>query len=570
MELLPPSLVWKNGTPVSSAYDDTYYSREDGLAESRYIFLDKNNIPTRLKSASHFTIAETGFGTGLNFLALWQLWEALPSPRPKLHYITTEKHPLTLDLIREAQQAWPELSGYVAQLTAALPPAIKGAHRRWLAQGNITIDFLYGDAEEMLTKYHTQRAVDAWFLDGFSPAKNPDIWTPTLFLAMAKLSGPETTLATFTAASAVHTGLSEVGFSVEKTSGFGHKRNMVIGAYTPQNATNSFECKNTKTHTRYKVIGAGIAGCMAAWRMAKLGHSVELHERTAHICSGASGNPAAAFTPYYPATWNTRGRLLASGFWTTHHIIHYLREQGHSVRGDFCGTLMLDMQDGSRRSKRLADWQNSLQLPENIRQKVTAAHASNLAHVALDHGGWFYPHGGWFHMGDLCAALLDDAGDAITLHLNSSHQDTDKHTLIATAHEAVKFSPEHALQKVHGQSIAFRCDNAWKNLRCVINAGHTLIPLGDKKLQWGATFRHHVETSEIFAEDTELLLADLAAAFPSLSPSEIEPWAGLRCTHRSRLPLIGCNEKNIRLHVAHGARGLLSACVEFEPQLFEL
>lgn len=590
MELAPPQLSWKDGTPVAEAYGDPYYSVTDGLAESRYVFLEQNQLASRLPIANRFTVGETGFGTGLNFLALWQLWERLPTPRPKLHFISTELHPLTPAMLRDAHAHWPELKGLSEQLIDALPPAIAGAHRRWFAGGEITLDLLYGDCAQMLGTYQPETAIDAWFLDGFAPAKNETMWSPNVYAAMAALSRPATTLASFTAAGDVRRGLAAAGFEVQKAKGYGTKRDMIVGVFNahmgqqaqterlrePSASEASRNCEGQKTAAGRKkiIIGAGIAGCMAAWRFAKLGHKVTLIDKADHICAEASGNPAAAFTPFYPAEWNIRGRVLTSGLWTMQHIIRLLLEKGHIIRGDFCGTLMLDMRDGSKRAERVSDWQNALTLPDSIRRTVSAGEASTLAGVPLHHGGWFYPQGGWFHMGDVCNALLADAGDAVTLQLGTEVTSLDeyKHTQVtlANAQSANKLLPELKLQKVHGQSIAFTPNAPWQNLQCVIHAGHALTPMGEGRLQWGATFRHHIDTPDILPEETEKLLEDLSAAFPELSAGDIEAWAGLRCTHGSRLPLIGHYKENISLHLAHGARGMLTSSVHFHTHLFEL
>jgi len=228
------------GTPVSEHFDDVYFSNQDGLAESRYVFLDKNRLSERWQSISDdeacplsFHIVETGFGTGLNFLACWQRYNAIfskSSNKPKLVFSSFEKFPLTrVDLIR-ALANWPELNALTPDLLQQYPAEVSQDTRIKLQGGDIELKILIGDVNERIGSIDTQSMMaDAWFLDGFAPSKNPDMWTQDLFANMARLTKPGGTLATFTAAGFVRRGLQEAGFSMSKHKGFGIKREMLAG-----------------------------------------------------------------------------------------------------------------------------------------------------------------------------------------------------------------------------------------------------------------------------------------------------------------------------------------------------
>ncbi|MCI5049905.1 MAG: FAD-dependent 5-carboxymethylaminomethyl-2-thiouridine(34) oxidoreductase MnmC [Rickettsiales bacterium] len=587
-ELPPPDLEWKeNGTPVAAEYNDVYYQKENGLEESRYVFLQHNGLPERLKDQQIFTIAETGFGTGLNLLCVWQMWGALPHPKPKLHFITTENQPLNIETLEKAHQAWPELANYSDALIAAYPPAVMGAHRRYLSDGNIIIDWLFGDVVQSLS--HCQLAdspqqVDAWFLDGFAPSKNPDMWSSDLFKAIADLSKPNTTFATFTAAGEVKRGLQSVGFGVLKTKGYGTKRDMLIGTYQTTAAPLS-------NMTPTIIIGGGIAGLSAAWRLAQRGESCLLLEKNAHIAQGASGNPASALTPFYPKQWNQRGRMLHNSFMASLQLINHLQDKGHTINAKLDGMLMLHIQDGSKRSERLADWQNQLELPDDIRTNLSKEEASDIAGIPLDHGGWHYAHGGWVSMPQLCQALREDAGEHLQIQTNTqitslSHDGNQWHlvdqkderyaaakVIITCAHAAQELLPELPLEAVHGQLIQFDAPESMQSLQCPIHAGHTLIPIGNDRLSWGASFRHQVHEAEAFEEDTHMLWQDLRHAFDGIpdTPANLKAWAGLRCTHPSRMPLIGPapnQPDGLYLHIAHGARGALTGMQPYTTNSF--
>ncbi len=216
--------------PYSVMFDDVYYSSDNGLLESDYVFLQGNHLTQRWQqlSSNHFTIIETGFGTGLNFLCAAQLWLNHAPKNARLHFISTEKYPLTLQEISAALQAWPALDEvskpFLAQYKALSHiPTQLFDHR-------VQLTLLMGDATSSITNLKT--TADAWFLDGFSPAKNPEMWQHALFAQMARLSAYNTTFATFTSAGAVKLGLQAVGFQVNKKTGFGKKREMLTGYFT--------------------------------------------------------------------------------------------------------------------------------------------------------------------------------------------------------------------------------------------------------------------------------------------------------------------------------------------------
>jgi len=224
---LPAQLDWRDGQPYSRLFGDIYFSRDSGLEETRHVFLRHNRLQERwqaLGDAAMFTVAETGFGTGLNFLCAWQLWREVAAPNARLHFVSTEKHPLTQEELAQTLALWPEL----AELAGHLLAQYRAPGPMLFNDGQVALTLLLGDARETLAQLPGK--VDAWFLDGFAPAKNPELWQPDLFQTMAGLSAPGATFATYTCAGAVKRGLAAVGFQVEKVPGFGSKREMLRGA----------------------------------------------------------------------------------------------------------------------------------------------------------------------------------------------------------------------------------------------------------------------------------------------------------------------------------------------------
>ncbi len=225
------NIEWRDGQPYASEFQDVYFSTDNGLLETDYVFLQGNHLTTRWLDAEMqtFTIAETGFGTGLNFLCAVDTWLATNPENATLHFISTEKYPLSLQDMYTALSFWPQLKAVSEPFLAQYESLINGANTITLYDNRVQLSLLIGDASECLSKITSQ--VDAWFLDGFAPAKNPEMWQTELFQQMARLSKTSTTFATFTSAGDVRRGLMNAGFNVTKRTGFGKKREMLIGNF---------------------------------------------------------------------------------------------------------------------------------------------------------------------------------------------------------------------------------------------------------------------------------------------------------------------------------------------------
>ena len=225
-ELKNPPLTWRAGAPVSPVFDDIYFSG-DGAAETTHVFLHGNDLPSRWKAAAHFTIGELGFGTGLNFLVAADAWMKADKPSgAEMHFFSIEAFPLFPSDMEKAHAAWPQFAELSARLRSALPPAQAGIHTRWI-KDDICLTLFYGDALEGLKKAEAQ--IDAWFFDGFAPAKNPAMWSPDIFKEAARLTAPSGTFATFTVAGDVRRAAEAAGFALEKRPGHGRKREMLTG-----------------------------------------------------------------------------------------------------------------------------------------------------------------------------------------------------------------------------------------------------------------------------------------------------------------------------------------------------
>ena len=293
---------------VSRDFGDIYFSVEDGIAETDLVFIEGNNLKDRMKRGIPLVVAETGFGTGLNFLALLRHWKDLGEAAPDLHFVSTEIAPLPPELIKAVLSAVPEIREDVEMLVDALPPHWPGRHRRHFFGGKVTLDLLYGDSVQMLGR--SKFKADAWFLDGFAPAKNPEMWRGELFQEIAAHSREGATLASFTAAGDVRRGLEAAGFTIERLSGFGHKRHRIVGAI--QHGTPS--APRVRASDRVVVIGAGVAGASAVAGLRRAGIASVVIGQGAGPHDGASGNIAAVQSPRMTAEDSFAGQLSMTAY----------------------------------------------------------------------------------------------------------------------------------------------------------------------------------------------------------------------------------------------------------------
>ena len=285
-----PQLVWTEaGEPRSGRYGDVYFSAEDGLAETRAVFLAGCGLPETWAGRKTFTVAELGFGSGLNIAALLDLWRGHRPRNGRLHIFSIEGYPLDADQARRALAAWPEIRDVTTALVDRWPAATPGFHRIDLPEFHAVLDLAVGEAEWALDQW-TGRA-DAWFLDGFAPSVNPGMWSEAVFDQIAARSAPDARVATFTVAGVVRRGLAERGFVVEKCPGHGRKRERL-------EARRLGEAADARPPRSVIVIGAGIAGAAAARALTAAGLTPVVIEATGPG-SGASGFPAALVTPRF-------------------------------------------------------------------------------------------------------------------------------------------------------------------------------------------------------------------------------------------------------------------------------
>ncbi|MBC6678101.1 MAG: FAD-dependent 5-carboxymethylaminomethyl-2-thiouridine(34) oxidoreductase MnmC [Acinetobacter sp.] len=329
--------------PVSKQFGDVYFSKDNGLLETRHVFLNGNDLSERLSNLQpfeYFSVGETGFGTGLNILALWQLWQQVrPNNHSHLHAISVEKFPLSkTDLIR-ALNVWPELKPIADQLIAQYPHLIAGCHRLSFPEERFSLDLWLGDAHDVFPSMAKTSRVNAWFLDGFAPACNPDIWEEQVLNHIVRLSGIGTTFSSFSVAGVLKRGLTQHGISISRPRGYKHKREMLKAIWLPAEPENTSDAVDTQSvlnqnqpdqvlhafkQRQIAIIGAGIAGLSSAWAFAERGHEVTLYDQSEPL-AGGSGNPLALLNPKLCPIEQSHEHLMTLAW--QHALQHYPKFQ---------------------------------------------------------------------------------------------------------------------------------------------------------------------------------------------------------------------------------------------------
>ena len=577
-------LDWDDqGRPRSRVFDDVYFSDQSGLEETRYVFIEQNRLSERfaaLSAGEKLVIGETGFGTGLNFLCAWQLFEQQAVAGARLHFISVEKYPLSPADLQRALALWPELKAFAEPLLAQYVAIHQGFQRLVLDHGRVTLTLLIGDALEQLPQLDAQ--IDAWFLDGFAPAKNPEMWTAELFAELARLAAPGSTISTFTSTGWVRRLLNAAGFKMRRTPGIGHKWEILRGAFiawpaeTPAPAAVKPWFARPPQHLGERhalVIGAGLAGCASAASLAARGWQVSLLERHADLAQEASGNPQGVLYLKLSAHGTALSQMIVSGFGHTRRLLEHLH-RGHDW--DDCGVLQLafDAKEAERQAKLAAAFASDLLQPLDRLQ------AQAIAGIALEHGGLFYPEGGWVHPPALCRWQAAHPQVQLLAHrevlqlrkVDQLWQAWDGETLLASAPVVIlagaaqikQFaqSADLPLKRIRGQITRLAQTPQSQSLGTVVCAEGYVAParLGEHTLGASFDFKSDDLTPTIAEHLGNLdMLKDISPDLverlhiSELDPEQLQGRAAFRCTSPDYLPIVGPLADSQAFTQAYGA-----------------
>lgn len=569
----PAIIDWRDDVPFSLQYDDIYYSAESGIEQSRHVFINGNDLISRWKALSEpfscFNIAETGFGTGLNFLQTWHLWEQHAPPGARLQYFSCEKHPLTKDDLIRSLAFWPQLEKQAQELIHHYPVLTPGYHLLSFAQGRVSLNLMLGDAyecfEQLLLCGDTQleselqkAAMDAWYLDGFAPKKNEHMWSEELMKVIALLSKEGTTLATYSAAAVVKSTLNNYGFVVEKKKGFGPKRHMICARFTktppyhiksrhtPWHLSN----RTTRTDKSAIIVGAGLAGCTLAKALAQRGWTVRLLEELEHAGQAGSGNQQAVLFPKLSAYQSPLTQFMLSSFLYAAHF--YQKILNECPIGELKGSLLLAYNEKEKKAQdSLKSW--LADYPE-LGELVAPARATQLSGIAVAHSGLFIPQSGWINSPFLCHHLIDDkniqlvTGKSVNSFVFENQQwqvDEFQATvlILSNGHKLQSFEQTHYLpiKAIQGQMSAIVPNPASSGLKIPLCAEGHVLPAQNNRQWFGATYNLGRNTSRLCSEDDLLnqsKLERISAGTP-WPEAIVDHWAGIRATTPDYLPLAG-------------------------------
>ena len=570
--LVPARLEYKDGVPYSARYGDIYHSADGAVGQAHHVFLHGCGLPERWARREHFTILETGFGTGLNFLAAWAAWRQDPARSARLHFISVEKHPFRAGDLAILHARWPAFSELSHQLLANWPVLVPGFHRIMLDGGQVQLTLILGDALECLP--NLQARVDAFFLDGFAPDSNPDLWQLELFAAIAKMGTTGALAATYTVTGGVRAALAQAGFVCEKRPGYGRKRHCLRAHFAgPSSRAEPVPLRHVV------VIGAGVAGTASAHALAHRGVSVTVLDRAGGAGLGASGNPVAVFRPVVSRDDNRATRLTRAAFL---HDLRAWAALGDKVEWSRCGVLHLakDADAATKQRQALA----ATAPPDDFARWVELDEMRELANWPVAAPGVFYPTAGWVVPRSLCRAWLDHP--AIRLKTGSAVARVEALAMgwrvldrqgvvlaeadavvLANARDARQLAPDQAwpLHTVRGQ-ITQLPPGCLPQIHRVIACEGYVSP-GAPGLLVGATYEHDDDDTAPRAASDRANMGRLEAILPgaidafSLDGVAAGSRASLRATLPDRLPIVGAVSGQPGLFVAAGyaSRGVVWA-----------
>jgi tRNA 5-methylaminomethyl-2-thiouridine biosynthesis bifunctional protein len=618
-----------DGTPVSNQYGDVYFNTDSGLKESEDVFIKGNNLATRWASDEEdtFVIGETGFGTGLNFITTWQHFNVAtktdkPSQR-RLHYLSFEKYPLSKNDLQQSLAQWSQITDLADLLVAQYPSPLPGCHRLIFDHGKVILDLWLGDIKDTLGQvFHGKSGmVDAWYLDGFTPSKNTDMWSDSVFKSIRTMAKAGSTIATFTCARIVQDGLQSVGYALEKATVFGKKQEVLTGTLldkpTPTLLPPFYFRHPNQGKKQIAIIGGGIASAHLCFSLAKRGYKVTLYCKDNQLAQGASQNRQGALYPLLHADNSPLSEFYAHAYmYAVRHYQQLIANQ-FNFEHQFCGVVLQAFNDKIKQRQQTLI--NCELWPEHLFTAITAEQSSKIASLTLPHSGLYFPHGGWINPSSLIDALLKAAnqmGD-VEIRLNQevtslqAHSDSSWHittnnngssthsnVVICSGHLANNFSQTQALaiSPIRGQVSHLNEIQTTSKLSTVLCYNGYLTPAVNGQHCIGASFIKDDSSTELRHTEHLRNLQRLRNGvgeqdwFDQLTVPDSGK-ASIRCASVDHLPLVGAvpnfeeyqhsykdlwkgfkpdryplppDESNLFIFTGLGARGLCSAPLSAE------
>jgi len=586
----------EDGAPYCERFDDIYFDSGSGYQQSEYVFIEQNKIVERIvKAKQAFVIGETGFGTGLNFLLTLQAYQKAQQSQQHelepLHFISVEKYPLSQAELTKSLLQLEHLAEFsellVNQYPANSPASFPQSHTALFFQGKVKLTIHFNDAANALSSIKCGRKglIDSWFLDGFSPSKNPDMWSGEVFSHIGRLTKDQATVTTFTVAGQVKRDLRKIGFRLEKRLSKGKKKEMFYGLMQ----SNPLTSKGYQLRPRIikpqhvSIIGGGIASACLAYLLTKQGVKVALYCKDAELAQGGSSNAIGALYPLLHQQKDEISTFYQKAFWRARELYQEIAQLGFSFDHDWCGLLEVSYKEALQKRQQAFEEINAW--PKELIHSVNIQQAETISGVKLNYGGLFMPNAGWVSPREIVKQLFNAAQKTNRLKVfsntlvndispinNKVAQASDQQWQLTTNQgnfiasvlvicggaDSINIKPVETLplSPTRGQVTSMKSNNSIAGLGTVICHKGYLTPKNNGIHCIGATFQKNDTNIETCSEDDSYNLNMLNKCLPELSsdinwqPSDIASnKARLRCMSQDHLPVVGAMP-DIAKHIA--------------------
>lgn len=557
-----------NGIPRSAQFNDNYYSQAGALKESQHVFIAGNQITKAWINHDQFTIAELGFGLGINFIATANTWLASNQNNAQLNYISIEKHPVSVEQMKKVFSKLDLHSEITRQLVEEYPLAIRGSNRIHFSQANITLTLIWDDVLYALKNANFK--AHAWYLDGFSPKHNQSMWSREIANHVHRLTMDKGTFATYSSAKLVQENFSAAGFIINKQPGCANKREMLVGMRMSSPAVEQFSLKQkswlftstqvTKNKTAI-VIGAGMAGVAISGALAQRGWQVTLIDQHDTVAQEASGNSNAILMPRLSIDHDLQAQLTLQGFFYSLRYLKHLQSFSNENFWQQCGAIQIP------RNKN--DWQRMQQIirqeniPPEFMRFVTQQEASDLANCSLTKDAWYFPQAAWCVPKLICQTILQQYKQQISFlgnnevesirHENGVWHAVNKNqqtiapadiAIVTSAYASNQFKQTNwcTLHAKRGQITLIPNTMGTASPQKIICADAYITPAVDNQYVLGATFITDDTDTDVRLHEHEQNLSKLAKITPSfknINARNVIGRAAIRAVSPDRLPIVG-------------------------------
>ena len=555
----------KDKSLYSEEFDDLYSSKQGALQECEYVFLKGNNLEERFRELKYinFHIGEIGFGIGLNFLSICKAWLEKTQNNQILEFTSFDKYLFKLKDFKKQIQLMPELMNYGLEFEKFYPHNILGTQRISLFEGRVLLNLVIGDIAVTKEYLSSLKQVDAWFLDGFSPAKNPDLWTRDLFDAISETCTSDSTFATYTSSGSVKKNLIDSGFAVEKVKGFSNKRHMLRGKsrskkiYIPSN------------EKKVAIIGAGITGCTLAYVLSKRGMKVDLFEKSESICTGASSHNLLVTYPRLSAHDTPFGRFSIQSYLYAINFYENLKTKAWKKTG----VLMLSHDEASKKREESLLKKRS---DGKIYQYVSAKKASEISGISMRYDGLYFKDAGYILPRDMCEFLVDvpNVDISVSSVVENISKENGKFNLtindntfeysdvcLCTGSETNKLINLEGFNIKRGQVTHIKSENSISNVKVPICAKGYISPEINGIHVVGSSYSNLIHTE---IEDVEHAsnLENLKIIYDEdvfVDSGKV----GIRAVSKDHVPIVG-KYNDLYINTCHGSKASVTSPISAE------